>query len=463
MDLPFNSVVNALAGDDAVNGVYLSNGFENAGMLYLGDGNDRLTGHSLKSAEWANRTIGLHNSGTGSRLYAGNGHDTIIGQGGYYGLLNQGLLDTGWGNDLINCSAIKTVNYDQRSEGFANYGSVNTHIGDDTISVSGRGYGLNNLGNIVTGDNRDQILATADETYFGQAIFNQENGSIHTGSHDDVIRALAGDTGIWNSGVINMGSGSDFIEASGFEYSGINNIGTLYTGPGNDRIEARGWRGLINSGVIDTDYGNDTIDVYFTVWSDFGLLNDEQGRISLGDGDDRITLTDWASPSLEAPIGIDNYGLFDFGRGHDRLLLDNVTGIGIRNTGTITMGEGNDQLVSGSTAMILNDGAIYCVGGADVINSIAKGFSGKGVIDMGTGDDNLRGIAVADVPGALYRGGAGVDTLTFNVGTYDVARLGFDTFMIDGKMRVMGFERFGLGAGFLSLAAAASQGSVTFA
>jgi hypothetical protein len=327
----------------------------------------------------------------------------------------------------------------------------------------GRGYGLNNLGNISTGNDPDQILATADEAYFGIAIYNQESGSIHTGSHDDVVRALAGDTGIWNEGFVNMGSGNDFIEAVGNEHSGINNTGILYAGPGNDQIRAQAWRGLINSGVIDTDYGNDTIDVYFTESADFGLLNEKQGRVSLGDGNDQVTLTDWASPSSEPPIGIDNYGLFDFGRGPDRLLLDNVTGVGIRNTGTINMDEGNDQIISSSTAIILNDGDIFCGGGADIIDSIAQGFSGQGVIDMGTGNDTLRGIAVADVPGALYKGGSGVDTLIFNSGTYGVTRLGFDSFTIDGKMQVIGFERFGRGAGFLSLAAAASQGSVTFA
>jgi hypothetical protein len=97
------------------------------------------------------------------------------------------------------------------------------------------------------------------------------------------------------------------------------------------------------------------------------------------------------------------------------LYFDNVTGIGIRNAVTIDMGEGNDHIVSVSTGMILSDGTILCGGGADVIDSIAKGFSGKDVIDMGSGDDNLRGISAGDVPGALFKSGAGVNTLTFNV------------------------------------------------
>jgi hypothetical protein len=457
--LSINSIVRALAGDDDIHGDSSGNGFESAGTLYLGDGNDRLTGSSLKLAEWANRTIGLHISGAASRLYAGNGHDSIIGMGGYYGLVNYGILDTGTGNDLISGTTTGATDYTQRSEGFTNYGSVDTNFDADTISVYGRGCGLNNIGNIATGNDPDQILATADEIFYGIAICNQESGSIHTGSHDDVVRALAADAGIWNDGFINMGSGNDFIEAVGNEHSGINNTGILYAGPGNDQIRAHAWRGLINSGVIDTDIGNDTIDVYFTASVDFGLLNDTQGRLSLGDGDDQVTLT-----GNEAQIGgIGNHGLFDFGRGHDRLLLDNVTGVGIRNTGTINMYEGNDQIISSSTAMILNDGDIFCGGGADIIDSIAQGFSGQGVIDMGTGNDTLRGIAIADVPGALYKGGSGVDTLAFKSGTYGVARLGLDAFLIDGKMRVMGFERFGSGAAFLSLAAAASQGSVTFA
>jgi hypothetical protein len=74
--------------------------------------------------------------------------------------------------------------------------------------------------------------------------------------------------------------------------------------------------------------------------------------------------------------------------------------------------------------MILNDGTTLCGGGADVIDSIAKGVSGNDVIDMGSGDDNLRGIPAGDVPVALFRSGAGVNKLTFNVGTSDIARLG---------------------------------------
>ncbi len=62
---------------------------------YLGDDNDRLTGHSLKSAERASRTIELTNSGTGSHLYAGHCPDTMISQRGYLGHLNGGVPPSG--------------------------------------------------------------------------------------------------------------------------------------------------------------------------------------------------------------------------------------------------------------------------------------------------------------------------------------------------------------------------------
>jgi hypothetical protein len=62
-----------------------------------------------------------------------------------------------------------------------------------------------------------------------------------------------------------------------------------------------------------------------------------------------------------------------------------------------------------------------------------------------------------------FRGGRGVDVLTYKPGTYSIAADGDGSFVIDGVMSVSGFERFGTGATSFYFVTAASMGSLTFA
>ncbi len=96
------------------------------------------------------------------------------------------------------------------------------------------------------------------------------------------------------------------------------------------------------------------------------------------------------------------------------------------------------------------------------MDALSQGFIGSGTIDLGTGNDIWRGFSSDHNTSNPYRGGTGIDTLAFKPGTYSVVRQGENQYLIGGSMSVIGFERFGSGAGFLTLSAAAASGAVTF-
>jgi hypothetical protein len=177
---------------------------------------------------------------------------------------------------------------------------------------------------------------------------------------------------------------------------------TISLGAGNDRIEVKG--GLRNDGIIDTDTGDDVITLQ---------------------GDVEYTYV--------------NY-----------------------NIGEITLGDGNDLFANNRESLFKNDGIIDLGAGADVMDALSQGFTGSGTIDLGSGNDTWKGFSSGNNTSNPYRGGTGIDTLAFKPGTYSVVRQSADQYLIGGSMSVIGFERFGSGAGFLTLSAAAASGSVTF-
>lgn len=158
------------------------------------------------------------------------------------------LTDTGWigdntgtwttGNDVVSNLNLGDPVGIQVDGGVTS----NALAGDDSITGTGLGRGIDNNG-----------------------------GTISTGNGDDSIIGKA--TGFPVHGIINFSRMSTF---------GIdNNGGTIVTGEGNDSITGTGDIGIYNSGTIATGVGNDTV----TANGKFG----GDGSVFLGRGDDILS------------------------------------------------------------------------------------------------------------------------------------------------------------------------------
>ena len=135
-------------------------------------------------------------------------------------------------------------------------------------------------------------------------------------------------------------------------------------------------------------------------------------------------------------------------------------------------GDGDDTVTgvassaTGEAVGIFNNGVIDGGAGDDVFDALTGGWGGNGRADLGSGNDTVRGFG-----SGTFDGGVGFDTLVFNAGTYNIARVGsqLDRFEItlsslqnSPVMTVTEFEFFGEGDQQTSFAAAASAGEITF-
>ena len=178
----------------------------------------------------------------------------------------------------------------------------------------------------------------------------------------------------------------------------------------------------------------------------YGILNFNNGALIAGAGDDTIT------GNAEARRFA--YGIFN------------------DSTSTIKTGSGNDA-ITGTVSNakreafgIFNDGVIDGGGGNDVFDALKDGWGGGGTVDLGRGDDVLRGFGSGS-----FIGGSGLDALTFSSGTYriedvegqrGVFQITLDSLEPSPVMNVVGFEFFGEGDQQTSFAAAASAGEIVF-
>jgi|GEM_PF-257622 len=149
----------------------------------------------------SNGTDGLTGTPGDDRLTGGNGEGTLINMGG---------LSLGDGNDTITSAG-----------GIYNEGIIETGNGDDFIIVdgTGTGYGIyNNGGNINTGDGNDSIIANEG---FKSAL--NSSGSVFLGEGEDYIKGFG-------SGDFYGGNGNDTLELTPGSYTvGIWDTSAIFT------------------------------------------------------------------------------------------------------------------------------------------------------------------------------------------------------------------------------------------
>jgi hypothetical protein len=293
-----------------------------------------------------------------------------------------------------------------------NTGIANTLAGNDRITGvgAGSGYSFFNSGTLNTAEGNDTITGTHNQTQdspFADGIVN--SGSIDTGDGNDII---TGDTtagignGIANGGSINTGNGNDKISGTSYNgtdeyYAGFNTSGDLNTGDGNDAIIGVGQIGISHYGEYDQGYFNDFTtgegnDIITGIGMNVGFAN-YSGSINTGGGNDIII-------GIGGSVGIDNYhngyaGGYIYTEEGDDIIIGSGQ-IGIRMSGGyIDTGHGNDSIIANG------------------------GFDGYGSVDLGYGNDYLKGFGRGYYfgTGNYYQPPPDEDTLELTSGSYTVS------------------------------------------
>lgn len=275
--------------------------------------------------------------------------------------------------------------------------------------------------------------------------------------------------GIENYGTILMGLGADRIQCAldlGFysptppkdvvQYA-MYNAGTIDLGSGNDSISVNNVSsvdkavGLYNSGTIILGDGSDAIWCYIAKDTTstiapvpktyYGILND--GSIYLGEGSNFVsfkkgnesTQATFANRSSGAVYGggfidkiaydkVVNSGLIDLGAGDDLIrgsyIGENALGV---TSSVLNMGEGNDEI----TGFVSCGNATIYMGAGDDLIDVTTGPQGSqlgmaasaaapaGIVDLGSGNDALKGFA----KGIVY-GSSGIDKYLLAPGGYQM-------------------------------------------
>ncbi len=352
-----NVTVNTLAGNDLIKGLVSSGiGLLNQGTIITGSGNDSLQGRII-----------------------GEGNDNI-------GIFND------FQNDEDVFEIINTIGTDEAQQ------IIKTEVGADqiigTVKIKGDGSFNNGIlsgffGSIDTGEDNDSIIGTvavAGNGDFNQGVlfgdgFELRTSSVNTSGGEDQIIGAVEVAGVGNSN------------------TGLTNVSfsTVDTGTGDDR--------LIGTAVIRGNGDGNT-----------GIVNAE-GSINTGNDEDKIIGTVKIKGNGDLNRGIvSGLGGIDLGTGDDYLYgavevqregSDNNIGIYNDFANIIRMGAGDDLIVG--------------VGG-DAYTGFGADFDDYGSIDLGEGNDRLVGFGANQ----FVDGGSGKDLAKFEFNLDESVTLGSD-------------------------------------
>jgi hypothetical protein len=245
-------VANTLEGDDKITGVgpgmrssISDSGIYNSGTILMAQGNDMITGtyddteYSLHNANYVrlrpNNGRSIYKDNRGRTLYYPD--DSIPLPVNNYGIYNSGTINTGLGDDTI--TGINSSNMYKPKNYISFYDW-------DTIAIYNPDkIGIANGGTIDTGGGNDSIISQ------GKFI---NSGNVFLEDGDDTITSYGV---IYNSGRIDTGSGNDFIIANGGFASDYISSGTVLLGRGEDYLNGFG-NGSFNGGE-----GEDTLELTF--------------------------------------------------------------------------------------------------------------------------------------------------------------------------------------------------------
>lgn len=321
--LPSDAPVNvALTGyTDTLTGGY----FVNPNQLYLGPN----IGINLGVQTILDLGPALVPGGTGNQI---NGYGSLAGvQIGSQALVNSVFVLSYQSGVVLGSSAndgIKGLSYGVGSGGIENYGQILLAGGSDNISATAGasallGYGLINWGLIETGSNDDGRDGGDSITGIGSLygirnstgnVTTNQPPTIRTGAGADLIsgQSSAGNYGIWNDGLVDMGVGNDTYQStvsSDGSTSLFGGTGTVVMGAGIDVVTGFG------SGTF---YGDGLGEVVAARWkgktlNNYDTLNMIQGSIytvaaTSATGNRGQTINGFTITSNNSPLTMTVYG-----------------------------------------------------------------------------------------------------------------------------------------------------------
>jgi len=474
--------VKGSAGDDYIVGDDQDNeleGMAGADTLIGGAGNDYLIidstdsvvgGEGTDTVDMSSETLsGSESFGDAEVLVAGAGNDVIDNDAGSFDAIHAGAgddeilgsqviseVDGGEGFDVVDLYGLTgTSTLDLNSLQFNSVEELVVESGDLTVTGS-----LEN-GSVFTGSGDDMILAgSADDTIGAGG----GNDIISGGSGNDQLQGESGDdslSGGEGADVLFGDEGDDTLEGgagddtlfgdTGLNDSVLGGADYLVGGEGNDNLQGEaGDDTLVGNGgdVLVGGAGNDSISAF-----------DETDEISGGEGVDTLSYSSEDGVNVDLSdvsdvevlygtsgdddlSGLANFSMVSGGAGND--VIEYADGV------TVDGGEGYD-ILDGSAASSAMTGSepftnIESIIGSEFSDSIVA--ADVDYISGGLGDDYF---ALSDVDGIVLDGGEGSDLLD---GSDDTA--GFSIDLSDGD--ILGMESIIGGSGSDTLSAFQLEG-----
>ena len=392
-----NSTLNGGAGKDSIEN------YANKSRIYGGDGVDSLNNYGYKSTIYGGAGADLIFNGdstVGIALVSLNSMATVSVSG------NESKLYGGDGNDTVNNDSFGVKIYGQNGADSINNSGANTSIygGADNDYVYNKG----NESYISLGDGVDSVWNTAENSYIlggngADVLINQGDGTHLYGN--------AGNDNLKNFGdgvTLSGGKGNDTIYSSG-------EAATLSGGSGKDSLYNEGVNAIILGGASkDTIYNE----------GDHVTISGGTGNDSISNKGKHIVYQFGAGDGKDTIIGFND---------GDTVQITEGSYTSKTSGKNVIVSVGNDKL----TLKNASDKAINFITSSDSTissDSVAKDVFG------GTGDDKLYGGSGND---KIY-GNKGNDSLWGNGGNDSLwGNAGADTFIYssgDGKDIIYGFD-----------------------
>lgn len=406
VNLTYDCDVFTGAGNDIIFGKSISSADSNAVAESILD--HTIVADSRTAADANVLALGLVNSG---RIYTGKGNDTILGVAEASGSAiadSQSVLTL----ELIRCTnaqsnSVATVNVLVDAVGISNSGYISTFTGDDVIVGLAKATAL---GQSKTKSQTELVLssnstATANSESIviveTLAIGIDNTGKINTGEGRDLIIGLANASAMseaeaaalaFNTTILTTGSGSQVINEVGKAIATSTAKATA--------VSTTTTLGIVNSGHIYTDNGNDVIaGIAINQSSSKSLATSVAESVASGVA---IAIADAQSLAIAegSAVGIVNSGSINTGEGNDI-----VIGIAIDSTAAIAQADANAfSLVRDSDAQTTTNTL------ADTSQAITIGIDNTGgTILTGKGNDQVIGIGEIGVVGGNFNTGKGED------------------------------------------------------
>ncbi len=399
----------------------------------------------------------------------GNGHNradiNVRGNSGasLYGM-DRAEFITGSGDDTLNITLTNAPGYGISDS------TINMGEGNNLLTISGAQYSLS--GRVTMGSGNDSIVI--ESTQGGYGLFGYS--SFNMGAGNDLIRVSLSEGNsleALSTGALDMGDGNDtvsFQATATNNAGGMNNGASLLLGKGDDLVDisatAQGWGwlafGMHNSSRIDLGEGDDTLRIAVSAVGSRPELNAygiaSFARITAGDGNDDADLRVEALATIAGTraeaCGVTS-AFVDMGAGDDKLRIEaradggNAFAYAVHalydQSCSVTAGDGNDTiaLVAASSGTLssaaagVNNATLTTGNGADVVtievsasgvDAVAAGLQ-KAVVDLGDGNDLLRGSIHSDVD--AYGLAQGIDGANRSGGTRLALGAGDDLMFLD--------------------------------